>query len=179
MVIIFILCQMCQGDYEKQINYPQTKLNNWGFLYSFFVVWSGISELPVLLVCLCSGVVINLILTFPNNLVSNSVAALCNNRVQLNSFNDQYSHHIETSRLICFAYQLTGFNMMRTLVFTGLNVCGLWITTKFWISTSEFYAIVNFHNVKLKKKYHPIFISLKFKSLSSLSRMNMDVVFHY
>ena len=31
-------------------------------------------------------------------------------------FNDQYSHHIETSQLICRANQLTGFYMMRTLV---------------------------------------------------------------
>ena len=34
----------------------------------------------------------------------------------LEPFNDQCSHHIETSHLICSANQLTGFYMMRTLV---------------------------------------------------------------
>ena len=33
-----------------------------------------------------------------------------------NPFNDQCSHHIETSQLICRANQVTGFYMMRTLV---------------------------------------------------------------
>ena len=32
------------------------------------------------------------------------------------TFNDQCSHHIETSQLICRVNQLTGFYMMRTLV---------------------------------------------------------------
>ena len=36
--------------------------------------------------------------------------------------NDQCSHHIETSQLICSANQLTGFYMMRTLVVKGLNL---------------------------------------------------------
>ena len=35
-------------------------------------------------------------------------------------FNDQCSHHIETSQLICRANQLTGFYMMGTLVVKGL-----------------------------------------------------------
>ena len=40
-------------------------------------------------------------------------------------FNDQCSHHIETSQLICSASQLTGFYMMGTLVIKGLiNVEG-------------------------------------------------------
>ena len=37
------------------------------------------------------------------------------------TFNDQCSHHIETSKLICIANQLTGFYMMGTLVVKGLN----------------------------------------------------------
>ena len=28
--------------------------------------------------------------------------------------NDQYSHHIETSQMIYFAYQMTGFYMIET-----------------------------------------------------------------
>ena len=36
-------------------------------------------------------------------------------------FNDQCSHHIETSQLIFRANQLTGFYMMGTLVVKGLN----------------------------------------------------------
>ena len=35
-------------------------------------------------------------------------------------FNDQCSHHIETSHLICSASQQTGFYMMGTLVVKGL-----------------------------------------------------------
>ena len=35
-------------------------------------------------------------------------------------FNDQCSHRIETSQLICTASQLTGFYMMRTLIVKGL-----------------------------------------------------------
>ena len=35
------------------------------------------------------------------------------------TFNDQCSHHIETSQLICRANQLTGFYMMGTLVVKG------------------------------------------------------------
>ena len=35
-------------------------------------------------------------------------------------FNDQISHHIETSKLICSANQLTGFYMMGTLLDEGL-----------------------------------------------------------
>ena len=38
----------------------------------------------------------------------------------IKAFNDQYSHHIETSQLICKANQLTGFYMMGTLVVKGL-----------------------------------------------------------
>ena len=38
-------------------------------------------------------------------------------------FNDQCSHHIETSQLICFENQPTGFYMMRTLVVKGLFKC--------------------------------------------------------
>ena len=41
------------------------------------------------------------------------------NRCQL--FNDQCSHHIETSQLIYRANQLTGFYMMGTLVVKGLR----------------------------------------------------------
>ena len=42
---------------------------------------------------------------------------------QLNQpFNDQCSHHIETSQLICSANQLTGLYMMGKLVVKGLNV---------------------------------------------------------
>ena len=37
------------------------------------------------------------------------------------SFNDQSSHHIETSQLICSANQLTGFYMMGTLVVKRSN----------------------------------------------------------
>ena len=36
------------------------------------------------------------------------------------TFNDQWSHHIETSQLICSANQLTGLYMMGTLVVKGL-----------------------------------------------------------
>ena len=36
-------------------------------------------------------------------------------------FNDQCSHHIETSQLICSANQLTGFYMMGALVYKVLN----------------------------------------------------------
>ena len=36
-------------------------------------------------------------------------------------FNDQCSHHIETSQLICSANQLISFYMMGTLVVKGLN----------------------------------------------------------
>ena len=39
---------------------------------------------------------------------------ICSNLVNL--FNDQCSHHIETSQLICRRNQLTGFYMMETLV---------------------------------------------------------------
>ena len=35
-------------------------------------------------------------------------------------FNDQCSHHIETSQLICIANQLTGFYIIKTLVVKGL-----------------------------------------------------------
>ena len=38
----------------------------------------------------------------------------------LQPFNDQCSHHIETSQLICYANQLTGFYMVGTLVVKGL-----------------------------------------------------------
>ena len=34
---------------------------------------------------------------------------------------DQYSHHIETSQLICSPNQLAGFYMMGTLVVKGLK----------------------------------------------------------
>lgn len=71
MVIILILFQMYPGDHKKQINYRQPKLKIWGFLYVFFVVWPGISELLVLLVNLCNGAVMNLFLSFPNSLISN------------------------------------------------------------------------------------------------------------
>ena len=37
------------------------------------------------------------------------------------TFNDQCSHHIETSQLICRANQLTGFYMMKTLVVKRLK----------------------------------------------------------
>ena len=36
-------------------------------------------------------------------------------------FNNQCSHHIETSQLICSANQLTGFYMIGTLVVKGLR----------------------------------------------------------
>ena len=36
-------------------------------------------------------------------------------------FNDQCSHHIETSQLICSANQLTGFCMIGALVFKRLT----------------------------------------------------------
>ena len=36
-------------------------------------------------------------------------------------FNDQCSHHIETSQLICSADQLTGCYIMGTLVVKGLK----------------------------------------------------------
>ena len=39
----------------------------------------------------------------------------------INPFNDQCSHHIETSHLICSANQLTGFYMMGTLVVKRLT----------------------------------------------------------
>ena len=38
------------------------------------------------------------------------------------TLNDQCSHHIETSQLICRADQLTGFYMMGTLVVKGLII---------------------------------------------------------
>ena len=39
----------------------------------------------------------------------------------ISSFNDQSSHHIETSQFICSANQLTGFYMMGTLVVKRSN----------------------------------------------------------
>ena len=38
-------------------------------------------------------------------------------------FNDRCSHDIETSQLICFVNQLTGFYMMGTLVVATLRQC--------------------------------------------------------
>ena len=38
------------------------------------------------------------------------------------SFNNQCSHHIETSQLICRANQQTGFYMIGTLVIKGLTL---------------------------------------------------------
>ena len=37
-------------------------------------------------------------------------------------FNDQCSHHIDTSHMICSANQLTGFNIMGKLVIKGLTL---------------------------------------------------------
>ena len=37
------------------------------------------------------------------------------------TFNDQCSHHIETSQLICSENQLSGFYIMGSLVVKGLN----------------------------------------------------------
>ena len=45
-------------------------------------------------------------------------------------FNDQCSHYIDTSQLICSANQLTGFYMMGTLVVKGL-------INYFFVNTSD------------------------------------------
>ena len=47
----------------------------------------------------------------------------------------------------------------------------LWITIRFWISSTEFYVIVNFFTSQKSKENTNQ--SLKFKSLWSLSRANM------
>ena len=48
----------------------------------------------------------------------------------LKLFNDQRSHHIEASQLICSANQLTGFYMMGTLVVKKINGhVTLWVET--------------------------------------------------
>ena len=43
--------------------------------------------------------------------------------LHLKHFNDQCSHHIETSQLICSANQLIGFYMMGTLAVKGFKLC--------------------------------------------------------
>ena len=42
-------------------------------------------------------------------------------KVMAKPFNDQCSHHIETSQLICSTNQLSGFYMIRTLVVKRLT----------------------------------------------------------
>ena len=41
-------------------------------------------------------------------------------KILILSIEDQSCHHVETSQMICFANQLTGFCMIATLVFNGL-----------------------------------------------------------
>ena len=53
-------------------------------------------------------------------------------------FNDQCSHHIETSQLICRTNQLAGFYMIGTLVIKGLSLLIQRLTSLWLLATSQF-----------------------------------------
>ena len=72
--------------------------------------------------------------------------------------NNQCSHHIGTSQLICRANQLTGFYMMGTLVVKGLNTgpSQTPMTEFSWVSfyfLAIYYFCNKFHHRRLTRSY--------------------------
>ena len=59
----------------------------------------------------------------------------------------QCCHHIETSQLICYANQLTGFYMRATLVFNGLRVVLLLSSVKQKYDDSQQYPLKNMSKI--------------------------------